>query len=124
MSCQAMAKRVVKAERTNHLIVYCVERDRTSIANASFLLAAFLLIFAGKTVSQAAERFTGPCAPYFLAPFRDASFCRQVASPSKRSLRARPFLPAHEHTHASFVDHAAACFDTCRDIHFRFMPIR
>ena len=75
-----MAKRLSKAERTNQLIVYCVERDRAAIANASFLLAAFLLIVAGKTAAQAAERFTGPCAPYLLAPFRDASFCRQVIS--------------------------------------------
>ena len=77
---QAMAKRIAKAERTNQLVIYCVERDRTAIANASFLLAAFLLIVVGKTAAQAAERFTGSCAPYFLAPFRDASFCRQVVS--------------------------------------------
>ena len=77
---QAMAKRIAKAERTNQLVIYCVERDHAAIANASFLLAAFLLIVVGKTPAQAAERFTGPCAPYFLAPFRDASFCRQVVS--------------------------------------------
>jgi hypothetical protein len=76
-----MTKRLSKSARTNQLIVYCVEWDRAAIANASFLLAAFLLIVAGKTVAQAAELFTGPCAPYFLAPFRDVSFCRQVAPP-------------------------------------------
>jgi hypothetical protein len=78
---QAMAKRLTKAESTNNLVIYCVERDRAAITNASFLLAAFLMIVVGKTPARAAERFTGSSAPYFLAPFRDASFCRQVASP-------------------------------------------
>jgi hypothetical protein len=74
-----MGKRVAKADRTNQLVIYCVERDRGAIANASFLLASFLLLVLGETAEQAAERFTGPSAPYFFAPFRDASFLRQVA---------------------------------------------
>ncbi len=73
-----MAKRVAKADQTNYLVIYCVEQNDASIANASFLLAAFLLIVYGMTAAKAAERFTGSGAPYFLAPFRDASFCRQV----------------------------------------------
>ncbi len=78
MYIQAMAKRASKAKSINQLVIYCVEPEHTSVANASFLLAAFLLVVVGKTVAQAAERFTGSRAPYFLAPFRDASFSRQV----------------------------------------------
>ncbi len=106
-----MAKRLTKAERTNQLIVYCVERDRISIANASFLLAAFLLIVAGKSVAQAAERFTGSCAPYFLAPFRDASFCRQVAPPHSDAISsplAKPFVTARPFRHQNHPPSAPA----------------
>ncbi len=100
ISLQAMSKRVSKAERTNQLVIYCVEQDRTSIANASFLLAAFLLVVVGKTAAQAAERFTGSCAPYFLVPFRDASFCRQVArNKSGFLLRSHSSRPTHARPH-------------------------
>ena len=90
-----MAKRVSKAKQTSQLVVYCVEQDSASIANATFLLAAFLLIVVGETAAQAAERFTGSCAPYFLAPFRDASFRRQVASHREQPPHAKPFISAH-----------------------------
>jgi hypothetical protein len=74
-----MTKYVSKAKDRGHLVIYCVERNDAHIANASFLLATFLLIVEGKTAMQAAERFTGSSAPYILAAFRDASFNRQVA---------------------------------------------
>ncbi len=85
MIVQAMAKRIAKTKRTNQLVIYCMEQDHAAIANASFLLAAFLLIVVGKTAAEAAERFTGPSAPHFLAPFRDASFCHQVVWRGGRS---------------------------------------
>ena len=98
---QAMAKRITKAERTNQLVIYCVERDRAAIANASFLLAAYLLIVVGKTAAQAAERFTGPSVPYILAPFRDASFCSQVElrGDGGRNLSIFSHVVAHDLLH-------------------------
>ena len=75
---QAMEKRIAKAEQSNSLVIYCLDKDPASIANASFLLAAYLLLVVGMTVQEAARPFTGPSAPYALAAFRDASFCKQV----------------------------------------------
>ena len=89
---QAMEKRISKAERANSLVIYCVEPDSASIANASFLLAAFLLLVVGKTVQEAVEPFIGVLAPCALAPFRDASFRPQVPCASPRSSRSQLFL--------------------------------
>ena len=75
---QAMEKRIAKAEQSNSLVIYCLNKDAASIANASFLLAAYLLLVVGMTAQGAARPFTGPSAPYALAAFRDASFCKQV----------------------------------------------
>ena len=75
---QAMGKRVSKAGRTGGLVIYCLEKEKSSIANASFLLASFLLLVIGQSVEEAAAPFTGTSAPYSIAAFRDASFCRQV----------------------------------------------
>ena len=114
-----MAKRLSKAARTNQLIVYCVERDPAAIANASFLLAAFLLIVAGKKVVQAAELFTGPCAPYFLAPFRDVSFCRQVAPPRDLRTRSHSSLLKHSYTKTATLGSrgVAGGYDGQKDFH-------
>jgi hypothetical protein len=73
-----MAERIANATLTNNLVIYCLERDCPSITNASFLLAAFLIIVASKTLAQAAELITGPSSPYFLARFRDVSFHLQA----------------------------------------------
>ena len=75
-----MDRRVAKALQGNSMVIYCVVKDAASIANASFLLAAFLLLVVGKNVHEAAEPFVGASAPFALAPFRDASFCPQVPS--------------------------------------------
>ena len=78
---QVLEKRVAKAEQSNTLVIYFLEKDPVSIANTSFLLAAFLLLVVGRTVQEAAEPFVGDLAPFALAPFRDASFRPQVPYP-------------------------------------------
>ena len=110
-----MTKRIANAERTNNLLIYCVERDRPAIANASLLLAAFLLIVAGKTPAQAAEPFTGPSAPYFLAPFRDASFRRQVLPPRPPPLANPPAMPRTSDPRALSSPVAARSRTDCAD---------
>ena len=90
---QAMEKRIAKAEQSNS---YCLNKDAASIANASFLLAAYLLLVVGMTAQEAARPFTGPSAPYALAAFRDASFCKQVCHRRGSAGTAAPFAAPSE----------------------------
>ena len=93
---QAMEKRIAKAEQSNSLVIYCLNKDAASIANASFLLAAYLLLVVGMTAQEAARPFTGPSAPYALAAFRDASFCKQVCHRRGSAGTAAPFAAPSE----------------------------
>ena len=86
---QAMSKRVSKSEPSSHLVIYCIDCEPASVANASFLLAAFLLLVVGHTAEEAALPFAGPASPCVLAPFRDASYCRQVPSSAAQSKRPK-----------------------------------
>jgi hypothetical protein len=59
-------------------LLYCIEPAFESLANASFLLASYLLLRAGHTPAEATEPFSGPDAPFELRPFNDATFARQT----------------------------------------------
>ncbi len=75
--CRAMSTKLNKLNESNSVLLYCIEPAFEHIANASFLLAAFLLLQCGCSPAQAAAPFTGPDAPFDVRPFRDATFTPQ-----------------------------------------------
>ena len=75
--CRAMSSKLNKLSESNNVLLYCIEPAFETLANASFLLGAFLLLQAGCTPAQAAAPFTGPDAPFDVRPFRDATFTPQ-----------------------------------------------
>ena len=76
--CRAMASKLAALDKSNRVLVYCIEPTTEALANASFLLAAFLHFHAGYAPADAAAPFCGPGAPFSLRPFRDATFTPQV----------------------------------------------
>ena len=68
----------IQATGNGKALLYCIEPDFESLANASFLLAAYLLLRMGHCPAQATEPFTGAGAPFVLSPFRDATFAPQT----------------------------------------------
>jgi hypothetical protein len=75
--CRMMHSKL-KAVGNNTAILYCIEPAFESLANASFLLASYLLLRAEHTPAEAADPFIGPDAPFELRPFNDATFARQT----------------------------------------------
>lgn len=82
---RAMASKLTKLSETGSVLLYCIEPTFESIANASFLLGAFLVLHAGYTPFEAAQPFVGPDAPFTVRPFRDATFTPQVRAPRART---------------------------------------
>jgi hypothetical protein len=71
---RAMVKRMEQATSSSSLIIYCIDPDFKSHANACFLLGSFLVLHCGKTPQEAAKPFTGAAVPTQPVPFRDASW--------------------------------------------------
>ena len=69
--CSGFDKRVRADD--SRLIVYCISDCFEDTANASFLLASYMMLCQGRTAEDAAEPFTCHTAPFTLRPFRDAS---------------------------------------------------
>ena len=72
--CRLITKALTMTHADGSILVYYIEPDAAARANASFLLAAYLLLCAGFSPHDAASPFLGPAAPFALAPFRDASY--------------------------------------------------
>ena len=68
--CDAFAKRLFKQEGQ---LVYCFECSLECRANASFLLAAFMVLYYRWSPQQAAAPFKYPRVPFTLKPFHDAT---------------------------------------------------
>ena len=62
------------SNQNNNLLVYCIQETVEAQANASFLLASFLVLYFGWSPIEAAAPFTCSTAPFTLRPFRDATF--------------------------------------------------
>ena len=86
--CRALSDKLVQAGSVT--LIYCIEPFPEALANACFLLAAFLLLRGGCTPAQAAAPFVGPNAPFPLRPFRDATFTTQVSQSPFQPKRTIP----------------------------------
>jgi hypothetical protein len=75
--CILIRKALDREEKTGRPLVYCVENDGPSRANASFLLASFLMLDQKYSVDNAAAPFDGESAPFPLPAFRDATYTNQ-----------------------------------------------
>jgi hypothetical protein len=71
---RAMVKKLEKAAESSSLVIYCIDPDFKSHANACFLLGSFLVLHCGMSPADAAKPFyvSGDSIP--LRPFRDASW--------------------------------------------------
>jgi cell division cycle 14 len=72
--CVAFSKKLMKIDDVT--LVYCIENQPESQANASFLLGALLVVMFSWTPEEASEPFTGRSAPFTLKPFHDATFAK------------------------------------------------
>eukprot|EP00291_Cryptomonas_curvata_P022211 CAMPEP_0172168818 /NCGR_PEP_ID=MMETSP1050-20130122/10360_1 /TAXON_ID=233186 /ORGANISM="Cryptomonas curvata, Strain CCAP979/52" /LENGTH=280 /DNA_ID=CAMNT_0012839805 /DNA_START=37 /DNA_END=876 /DNA_ORIENTATION=- len=70
--CSGFQNRI--SAKDDQLIIYCISECFEDRANASFLLAAFMMLCRGWTAEEAAAPFTCSSAPFTLRPFRDATF--------------------------------------------------
>jgi hypothetical protein len=71
---RAMVKRMEQAVSTSSLVIYCIDPDFKSHANACFLLGSFLVLHCRKTPQEAVKPFIGASVPTQPVPFRDASW--------------------------------------------------
>jgi hypothetical protein len=72
--CKAMHRRM--SDSDGKKVIYCIEDTVEAQANASFLLAAYLVLKCGWAPEDAADPFIGVSAPFKLRPFRDATFTK------------------------------------------------
>ena len=75
--CTLIRKALEREEKTGRALVYCIESDGPSRANASFLLASFLILHQKYTADDAAAPFDEEFAPFSLPGFRDATYTPQ-----------------------------------------------
>ena len=72
--CRLITKAMAMTDTDGSVLVYYIEPEAAARANASFLLAAYLILCSGFSPVDAASSFLGPTAPFVPLPFRDASY--------------------------------------------------